>query len=44
MSEKLIVSWPEYYRTVEKLLISIDASGYKPDFVGRHMPWRSSND
>ena len=33
MSEKLIVSWPEYYRTVEKLLISIDASGYKPNLL-----------
>ena len=33
MSEKLIVSWPEYYRTVEKLLISIDASGYNPTLL-----------
>ena len=33
MSEKLIVSWAEYYRTVEKLLISIDASGYKPTLL-----------
>ena len=29
MSEKLIVSWEEYNRTVEKLAIQIEDSGYK---------------
>ena len=33
MSEKLIVSWDEYNRTVEKLAIQIDESGYKPDIL-----------
>ena len=30
MSEKLIISWEEYNRTVEKLAIQIDESEYKP--------------
>ena len=30
MSEKMIVSWDEYNKTVEKLAIQIDESGYKP--------------
>ena len=33
MSEKLIVSWEEYNRTVEKLAIQIDESGYKPNIL-----------
>ena len=33
MSEKLIVSWEDYNRTVEKLAIMIDESGYKPDIL-----------
>ena len=33
MSEKLIVSWDEYNKTVEKLAISIDESGYKPTLL-----------
>ena len=33
MLEKLIVSWEKYNRTVEKLAISIDESGYKPTLL-----------
>jgi len=33
MSEKLIVSWDEYYKTVEKLAILIHDSGYKPTLL-----------
>ena len=33
MSEKLIVSWEEYNRTVEKLAVQIDDSGYKPTIL-----------
>ena len=33
MSEKLIVSWEEYNRTVEKLAVQIDNSGYKPTIL-----------
>ena len=33
MSEKLIVSWDEYNRTVEKLAIQIYESGYKPNIL-----------
>ena len=33
MSEKLIVNWEDYNRTVEKLAIMIDESGYKPDIL-----------
>ena len=33
MSEKLIVSWEEYNRTVEKLAIQIEESGYKPTIL-----------
>ena len=33
MSEKLIISWEEYNRTVEKLAIQIDESGYKPTIL-----------
>ena len=33
MSEKLIVNWDEYNRTVEKLAIQIDESGYKPTIL-----------
>ena len=33
MSEKLIVSWEEYNRTVEKLAVQIDESGYKPTIL-----------
>ena len=33
MSEKLIVNWKEYNKTVEKLAIMIDESGYKPDIL-----------
>ena len=33
MSEKLIVSWEDYNRTVEKLAIMIDESSYKPDIL-----------
>ena len=33
MSEKLIVSWDEYNKTVEKLAIQIDESGYKPTIL-----------
>ena len=33
MSEKLIISWDEYNKTVEKLAIQIDESGYKPTIL-----------
>ncbi len=33
MSEKLIVSWEDYTKTVEKLAIQIDESGYKPTIL-----------
>ena len=33
MSEKLIVSWDEYNKTVEKLAIMVDESGYKPTLL-----------
>ena len=33
MSDKLIVSWEEYNRTVEKLAIQIHDSGYKPTIL-----------
>ena len=33
MSEKLIVSWDEYNKTVEKLAIMIHDSGYKPNLL-----------
>ena len=33
MSEKLIVSWDEYNRTVEKLAIQIHESGFKPTLL-----------
>ena len=33
MSAKLIVSWEEYNRTVEKLAVQIDDSGYKPTIL-----------
>ena len=33
MSEKLIVSWDEYNKTVERLAIQIDESGYKPSIL-----------
>ena len=33
MSEKLIVSWEEYNKIVEKLAISIDESGYNPTLL-----------
>ena len=33
MSEKLIVSWDEYNKTVEKLAIQIFDSGYKPTLL-----------
>ena len=33
MSEKLIVSWEDYNRTVEKLAIMIDESNYKPNIL-----------
>ena len=33
MSEKLIVSWEEYCKIVEKLAIQINESGYKPDIL-----------
>ena len=33
MSEKLIVSWDEYNKTVEKLAIQIHESGYKPTIL-----------
>ena len=33
MSEKLIVSWDEYNKTVEKLAIQIHDSGYKPTIL-----------
>ena len=33
MSEKLIISWEEYNKTVEKLAVSIDESGYKPTLL-----------
>ena len=41
MTEKMIVSWDEYNKTVEKLAIQIDESGYKPTIligisVGQH--------
>ena len=33
MSEKLIVSWEEYNKTVEKLALTIYESGYKPTLL-----------
>ena len=33
MSEKMIVSWDEYNKTVEKLAIQIHDSGYKPTIL-----------
>ena len=33
MSEKLIIDWKEYNKTVEKLAIQIDESGYKPNLL-----------
>ena len=33
MSEKLILSWDEYNKTVEKLAIQIHDSGYKPTIL-----------
>ena len=33
MSEKLIISWDEYNKTVEKLAIQIHESGYKPTIL-----------
>ena len=33
MSEKLIVSWDDYNKTVEKLAIQIYESGYKPTIL-----------
>ena len=33
MSEKLIISWDEYNKTVEKLAIQIHDSGYKPTIL-----------
>ena len=33
MSDKLIVNWNEYNKTVEKLAIMIDESGYKPSIL-----------
>jgi len=33
MSEKLIVNWDEYNKTVERLAIQIDESGYKPTLL-----------
>ena len=33
MSEKLIVSWEEYNKTVEKLAIMVHDSGYKPTLL-----------
>ena len=33
MSEKLIINWKEYNKTVEKLAIQIHESGYKPNLL-----------
>ena len=33
MSEKLIIDWKEYNKTVEKLAIQIYESGYKPNLL-----------
>ena len=33
MSEKLIVNWEEYYRTVEKLAIQVEESEFKPTIL-----------
>ena len=33
MSEKLIVSWDEYNKTVEKLALMVHDSGYKPNLL-----------
>ena len=33
MSEKLIIDWKEYNKTVEKLAIQIHESGYKPNLL-----------
>ena len=33
MDQKLIINWEEYNRTVEKLAIQIDESGYKPTLL-----------
>ena len=33
MSEKLIIDWKEYNKTVEKLAIQIHECGYKPNLL-----------
>ncbi len=33
MTEKMIVTWDEYNKTVEQLAIQIDKSGYKPTIL-----------
>ena len=33
MSEKLIVDWKEYNKTVERLAIQVHESGYKPTLL-----------
>ena len=33
MTEKLIVNWEEYYRTVEKLAIQVEESKFKPSIL-----------
>ena len=33
MPEKLIISWDEYNKTVEKLAIAIHDGGYKPTLL-----------
>ena len=38
MSDKLIVSWEEYNKTVENLAIQIHDSGYKPTLLVGIMP------
>jgi len=44
MSEKLIVSWDEYNKTVEKLAIQIHESGYKPTNTNWNHAWSCTND
>ena len=44
MSDKLIVNWEEYNKTVEKLAIQIHDSGYKPSFISRYNAWWCTDD
>ena len=44
MSEKLIISWDEYNKTVEKLAIQIDESGLQANNINWNYAGSSTND